>query len=61
MSSKEQLVDAQREIESLNINIGDLEEKTSKSQVIANENQKHKGKLAKLYEMEMIDRNGDPK
>ena len=55
------MADAEKEVESLNFNIVKLDERLSKMQNIKDENNKHKDKLAKLYELEMIDREGEPK
>ena len=60
-NSKGQLIDAHSEIETLNNNITNLEEKLSKLQDIENENKVHKDKLAKLYDLEMINSDGEPK
>ena len=60
-NKREQLADAEKEVESLNFNIVKLEERLSKMQNIEDENNKHKDKLAKLYESEMIDSDGEPK
>ena len=60
-NSWELLVGAHKEIEELNYNITNMEEKLVKLQEVEIENQKHKDKLAKLYDMEVIDSDGEVK
>ena len=59
--SRELLVDAQREIENLNSNIMNMGEKLIKLQKVEIKNHKHKNKLVNLYDMEIIDYNGEEK
>ena len=59
-NKREQLADAEKEVESLNFNIVKLCERLSKMKNIEDENNKHKDKLVKLYELEMIDSYGEP-
>ena len=60
-NSRELLTGAQKEIEELNANIMNMEEKLVKLQEVEIENQKHKDRLAKLYDMEVIDSDGEAK
>ena len=51
-------MDAEKEVESINLNITKILEKLVKLQYIDN---KHKERIAKLDELEMIDSNGELK
>ena len=53
-NSRELLIDAQKEIEELNIKIMIIVEKLTKLQEVETENQKHNDKLAKLYVINAI-------
>ena len=60
-NSRELLTGAQKEIEELNANIMNMKKKLVKLQEVKIENQKHKDRLVKLYDMEVIDSDGEVK
>ena len=60
-NKNEKLWDAEKEIELLRLGLKRVEEKLTSMENIEKENDKHKAKLAKLYELEVIDSDGEPK